>query len=217
MLLLVPLTLVAVALDLSFLGPRSGGWLDLRGALIVPWIVLCVLFAFVSSALVAWQKPGLGAGCMLYAGTAIGLVLLAVGGVYGWILWEERAVEARMQEMQGEAMALASHCTLERWSMEGDEVQLQLLLTEAMDTVDIELDASSAMAHGHLEAGALGLGVHTLQFPVERYGEEEGTWKWSLGIELERDDRRANIDYSEDPYPGEGWLVTRRLPEPERP
>lgn len=209
---LVLLTGAVVAFDLAFLGPSSGGWLDLRGLLIVPWLVLAVAFAGISSALVAWKKPDGFTAFVLYGGAAIGLVLLGVGAVSLYIFIEELGDEARMRAMHETATLLAEDLTLEGWAVEAGEARVDIRLAAPMDRVEVELDAKSGIGFGHESQRSVAAGAHTFQIPIEP--DDESVESWSLRIRLERGDAIANVHYLEDPYPGEGWLVTRALPPP---
>lgn len=207
------------ALDYLLLGPNSSGWvpLDFRGFLLGPYIFLSLLFATITTAVVALRRPTRGRAAWIYAGTACGIVLSSALSFVVWRNMDEQHLENADADQAATARGLSDAITLEGWQPREESVQLVIAVRVPLSRAEIDIQAidaeGSAVAAGSTVATSLEPGMTTLSVPIRRYGPVAEP-SWRIRFLLEANGAVVNLEFADDPQPGDGALIVRPLPPP---
>jgi hypothetical protein len=74
-------------LDHLLLGPGAGGWIsiDFRGFLVVPYVLATLLFAVITTSIVASCRPERPGAVRIYVGIAVAIILACILSFAVWL------------------------------------------------------------------------------------------------------------------------------------
>lgn len=212
--------ILVLLIDLVVLRPTTSGWvpIDLRGNLIVPWVLCTSAFAVVTTALVAWRRPDPGEGAVIYASATLALAISLVLA-YGWWARVDEQKQERIEALaRAESRLVAEALRLSEWRVTENSVVLLLELDAPLDELQVitraDVAEPFASASGATRLQGLGAGSIEIRVPVEWSGSVAPE-DWRIELELRRLGAGVVIEYVRGAREAvEGTLVVRDLPRP---